>query len=477
MHAGVAYSAEGPELSRQLREDFGIVPAASHSVGNHILGIAAPHVSPSGGVASYSAAYQRLAQEFTNRTFVILGTSHYGMPEKFGLTRKPYRTPLGTAEVDVELVDRLARKASDAVIMEDYCHAVEHSIEFQVVFLQHAVGPNVRILPILCGSLLDNLRTGRPPDSHADVARFVDALAELAASEGDRLFWVLGVDMAHMGARYGDGVALTAGEGRMQQVSAQDTARIERLCAGDTEGFVRLVQANQDDLKWCGYAPFYVFLRTMGYVRAEAFKGVFFATINGISMPNLLSASLPLSFLSVHRCNIDTSMKRLQIRQLVLLLSTTLMLLSCMQSAAPQPQSGNTQIDRDLTEVSITALQSMYASGKYSVTQVTQWHLDRIARYDGVYKSFLHVDSAGALATARAEDAAKRTAGASVPSRPAVGHSHSGQREHEREGARDDQRMGRLHDSRPRADCSGRCLGCYKAEGRRRRDFGAYEPA
>jgi AmmeMemoRadiSam system protein B len=198
---------------------------------------------------------------------VILGTSHYGMPEKFGLTRKPYRTPLGTAEVDVELVDRLARKASDAVIMEDYCHAVEHSIEFQVVFLQHAVGPNVRILPILCGPLLDNLRTGRPPDSHADVARFVDALAELAASEGDRLFWVLGVDMAHMGARYGDGVALTAGEGRMQQVSAQDTARIERLCAGDTEGFVRLVQANQDDLKWCGYAPFYVFLRTMGYVR------------------------------------------------------------------------------------------------------------------------------------------------------------------------------------------------------------------
>jgi hypothetical protein len=126
----------------------------------------------------------------------------------------------------------------------------------------------------------------------------------------------------------------------------------------------------------------------------RTFKGAFFATINGISMPNLLSASLPLSFLTVHRCNIDTSMKRPQIRQLVLLLSTTLVLLSCMQSAAPQPQSGNAQIDRDLTEVSITELQSMYASGKYSVTQVTQWHLDRIARYDGVYKSFLHVDSA-----------------------------------------------------------------------------------
>ena len=30
--------------------------------------------------------------------------------------------------------------------MEDYCHAVEHSIEFQVVMLQHIYGPKVRIL-------------------------------------------------------------------------------------------------------------------------------------------------------------------------------------------------------------------------------------------------------------------------------------------------------------------------------------------
>ena len=266
-HAGVAYSDNASDLTRQLTEDFRIVPASSSAPSNSILGIAAPHVSPAGGVESYSAAYQRLVQEYSDRTFVILGTSHYGMPEKFGLTRKPYRTPLGTAEVDVELVDRLARKASNAVIMEDYCHSVEHSIEFQVVFLQHAVGPNVRILPVLCGPLLDNLRTGRPPYSHADVASFVDALAELAATEGDKLFWILGVDMAHIGARYGDGIAVTAGEGRMREVSTQDAARIERLCAADTEGFVRLVQANQDDLKWCGYSPFYVFLRSMGHAR------------------------------------------------------------------------------------------------------------------------------------------------------------------------------------------------------------------
>jgi len=266
-HAGSAYPADAVELTRQLREEFRIVPPDSLSP--QLLGVAAPHVSPFGGVESYSAAYQRLAPDLGKRTFVILGTSHYGAPEKFGLTRKPYRTPLGNAEVDIELMERLVAKAPEAVIREDYCHSVEHSIEFQVVFLQQAVHPDIRILPVLCGPLWESLRTGKPPDSNPQVARFINALAELAVAEGERLFWVLGVDMAHIGVRYGDGVAAKAHEGRMREVAALDNVRLERVCAGDTSGFVGLVQPNQDELKWCGYSPFYIFLRTMEHIRPK----------------------------------------------------------------------------------------------------------------------------------------------------------------------------------------------------------------
>ena len=266
MHAGTAYAANAEELSLQLRRDFRIVPPEVSPLSRRLLGVAAPHVSPFGGLASYAAAYRQLGPDLSDKTFVILGTSHYGSPEKFGLTRKAYRTPLGRAEVDVPLVDRLARKAPNAVVLEDYCHAVEHSIEFQVVFLQHAVAPGIRILPVLCGPLFESFQTGSQPDTNPDVAAFIEALAELAESEGDRLFWVLGVDMAHMGQRYGDRLAVQAGDNRMTEVSTLDHARIDRVCAGDTEGFVRLVQTNQDELKWCGYAPFYTFLRTMGHV-------------------------------------------------------------------------------------------------------------------------------------------------------------------------------------------------------------------
>jgi MEMO1 family protein len=266
-HAGSAYPSDADELTRQLRDEFRIVPPGALS--SQLLGVAAPHVSPFGGVESYSAAYQRLAPELGKRTFVILGTSHYGAPERFGLTRKAYRTPLGNADVDIELMERLVAKAPQAVIREDYCHSVEHSIEFQVVFLQQAVHPSIRILPILCGPLWESLRTGEPPDSNPQVARFIDALVELAVAEGERLFWVLGVDMAHIGARYGDGVAVQAHEGRMREVATLDNNRLERVCAGDTSGFVDLVQPNQDELKWCGYSPFYIFLRTMEHVRPK----------------------------------------------------------------------------------------------------------------------------------------------------------------------------------------------------------------
>ena len=53
-----------------------------------IMGIAAPHVSPQGGWQSYRAAYQELTPDLRDRTFVVLGTSHYGQPGKFGLTRQ-----------------------------------------------------------------------------------------------------------------------------------------------------------------------------------------------------------------------------------------------------------------------------------------------------------------------------------------------------------------------------------------------------
>jgi MEMO1 family protein len=272
VHAGQAYPAEmdplRETLARYLDGHQGRQPAPGH-----LLGIAAPHVSPEGGWQSYRAAYAALMADGlpkgAERTFVILGTSHYGEPEAFGLTRKPFLTPLGEAAVDTALVDALVAEGGPAVRLEDYCHSVEHSIEFQVVFLQHLFGPALRIVPVLCGAFARSTRGPDRPEDDEGVRRFLEALAGLQAREGARLRWVLGVDMAHVGRRYGDPLEARVDEGPMVEVGQRDRRRCARLAAGDAAGFWELIQEDADPLKWCGASPLYTFLKAVAPARGE----------------------------------------------------------------------------------------------------------------------------------------------------------------------------------------------------------------
>jgi predicted class III extradiol MEMO1 family dioxygenase len=75
--------------------------------------------------------------------------------------------------------------------------------------------------------------------------------------------------MAHMGRRYGDPLTALAGQGEMQEVEQRDRARIASLASGDARGYWELIQQNQDDLKWCGSAPIYTFLKAVPQARGE----------------------------------------------------------------------------------------------------------------------------------------------------------------------------------------------------------------
>jgi hypothetical protein len=229
------------------------------------MGIAAPHVSPQGGWQGYRAAYKELTPDLRDRTFIVLGTSHHGQPDRFGLTRKPFETPLGKTRIDQALVAEL--EAQPAALPEDYCHAVEHSIEFQVIFLQSIHGADVRILPLLCGSFGSSMHSGGFPEDDEHVNRFLGKLGEIAEREKERLFWVLGVDMAHMGLRFGDKFAARANRDEMNTVKERDNLRIDRMNASDARGFWDLVKENQDDLKWCGSSPIYTFMKAVPQAR------------------------------------------------------------------------------------------------------------------------------------------------------------------------------------------------------------------
>ena len=81
--------------------------------------------------------------------------------------------------------------------------------------------------------------------------------------------------------------------------------------------------------------------------------------------------------------------------------------IACSSTAKPRAPS-QTDMDHDLLEVTIPQLQRYYAKHKYTVTQVVQWYLTRIDRYNGIYKAIETVTRSEALAAAAREDAAPK---------------------------------------------------------------------
>jgi predicted class III extradiol MEMO1 family dioxygenase len=280
-HAGSAYPASAAEIRSTFAEYFGSVEVDAGQADN-LVGVAAPHVSPEGGRNCYAETYRRLAAipSLAERTFIVLGTSHWGAAGKFGLTHKPFITPLGTLRVDDDMVSWLERHGAGAVNSEDYCYAIEHSIEFQCVFLQYALGPELTIVPILCGPLGESpaaesadLKVNAASEARErGLESFLGALSEVAEKYNDRLFWVLGIDLTHLGRRYGSPFSALANQGRMAEVAEQDRRRLELVCAGDSRGFLELVTTRGDELNWCGYSTLYTFLKAVGKVRGQVLR-------------------------------------------------------------------------------------------------------------------------------------------------------------------------------------------------------------
>jgi Asp-tRNA(Asn)/Glu-tRNA(Gln) amidotransferase A subunit family amidase len=86
--------------------------------------------------------------------------------------------------------------------------------------------------------------------------------------------------------------------------------------------------------------------------------------------------------------------------------------LSAQTTAVSSAKNGSQRaIDHDLFEITIPQLEELYRIHKYTVTEVVQWYMARIARYNGIYRAVETLDEKGALATAAREDAEAKAGG------------------------------------------------------------------
>lgn len=201
-YAGQSYPADAEELTdffQELWEADGFSPEQGA-----LHGVLAPHIDLKIGPQVYVPAFKQLqAADFD--TVVILGTSHYSYEDLFLLTEKHFRTPLGTLETDREFVRKLHANSGDVLTRRDVAHKQEHSIEFPVLFLQHAFRDrDIRIVPILCTAFDEFLVGGTRALADAKYNAFLQAFRQTVEELDRRVTFVLSVDWSHVGRKFGD---------------------------------------------------------------------------------------------------------------------------------------------------------------------------------------------------------------------------------------------------------------------------------
>jgi MEMO1 family protein len=149
--SGVFYAGTAGALRAQIDWCYthelgpGTLPHVNDEGPEDIVAIVVPHAGYqySGPIAAH--AYGELARDGVVDTAIILGPNHtgYGRPVSMS-TEAVWRTPLGDAEVDGAVADRLL---GEVIRADETAHKDEHSIEVQLPWLQHLYG-DIRVVPI-----------------------------------------------------------------------------------------------------------------------------------------------------------------------------------------------------------------------------------------------------------------------------------------------------------------------------------------
>lgn len=207
-HAGTAYPGTASELTEWLETlfaaDAALPRANSPEVNGTLRGIMVPHMDLRVAAPVYAPAYRTLRNAEPADLYVVLGVAHHAANAYFIATPKHFETPLGLVSTDREALRLWEEEAGLPLCEGELAHRVEHSIEFQLPFLQVVNQRPFTILPVLCGALEPLLHAGTHPGQVPELTRMVDGLAAALARTGKRVQFVLSVDFSHVGPKFGD---------------------------------------------------------------------------------------------------------------------------------------------------------------------------------------------------------------------------------------------------------------------------------
>lgn len=222
--AGTWYPSDPRALATQVD---GFLDEAASASDDRAASVPAVLIAPHAGFVYSGAVAARGFVRLRGRRFervVLLGPSHYSAFSGAAMpAASSYRTPLGEVGIDTESAAELA--ALPELRIDDGPFRPEHSLEAEIPFLQRALAPGWRLLPLLIGA-------GSPAPSNEAVARALRPLL------GPQSLVVVSSDFTHYGPRF-DYVPFSEDvPGRIETLDKGAVDRILAWNAGEFESYV-----------------------------------------------------------------------------------------------------------------------------------------------------------------------------------------------------------------------------------------------
>jgi AmmeMemoRadiSam system protein B len=258
-HCGQGYPDEPDALGTYLDEILD-GPGQTSKPEGKIEALVGPHIDLRVGHKVYAQTYSMLEHGSPNRV-ILLGVGHQMAHDLFSLTDKDFETPLGLVKSDGKAVERLKQKGEGAVSANDFAHRNEHSIEFQLLFLQHILKQEIMIIPILCGSFLASLPAYSRDAFLEKAGPFLEALRE-EVMDPDTLL-LAGVDFSHIGPKFGHDKPAEYLEG---QSTTHDK---DYLTTQDKESFWAESLEVKDRFNVCGFSALACLLEVLPPCKGE----------------------------------------------------------------------------------------------------------------------------------------------------------------------------------------------------------------
>lgn len=264
-HCGKSYPENPSELRARLDEILNSELSIPEPEGK-IEALVAPHIDLNVGYKSYSSAYQLLKHTAPSRV-ILLGVGHQLQNALFSLTDKDFETPLGITKSDQAQIRLLREAGQDIIAPDDFIHRSEHSIEFQIIFLQHLIGDKTfTIIPILCGSLQEGLPEYSREAYLEQTGRFLDELRLILNDPEQGTILIAGVDFSHTGPKFGHEMPASHLQTRSEE---HDRNLLTHLTGLDTANFWEESRRVNDQFNVCGFSVLACLLEILPQCQGE----------------------------------------------------------------------------------------------------------------------------------------------------------------------------------------------------------------